>query len=324
MTIETLRIIHQSYQEALEKSANLLEIAENLYAILNEIEISNEEDAVIFDAFLDGLRGCIQNRRKTFEITNLSIYIINTMMYIVLWLNSTKNMHIDIKWKARCKALESELTKLIRKSNGSLSANIRDRFGLKGIIQNELEEEKIEKIIYMIFDCTSGILAGKNRKMRKEFEEWVTNNKNIMPLDKMIVQQILSIPFAIDFVKDYIKEPKENGYRSLQFTITVQMYSEILPGCQLEIQFKSRQMEEEAEHGKAAHALYKLTGGVAKEDELSEVDKVMNKVFTVDDFSKVHIIGFTGYGSKEEDINGIHFAKEFADRRISTTLVPST
>ena len=80
MTIETLRIIHQSYQEALEKSANLLEIAENLYEILNEIEISNEEDVIIFDSFLDGLRGCIQNRRKTFEITNLSIYIIVTMI----------------------------------------------------------------------------------------------------------------------------------------------------------------------------------------------------------------------------------------------------
>ena len=144
MTIETLRIIHQSYQEALEKSANLLEIAENLYEILNEIEISNEEDVIIFDSFLDGLRGCIQNRRKTFEITNLSIYIIITMMYIVLWLNSTKNMHIDIKWKARCKALESELTKLIRKSNSNLSANIRDRFGLKGIVQNDLKEKEIE------------------------------------------------------------------------------------------------------------------------------------------------------------------------------------
>ena len=322
MTRDTLELIHEAYQEALEKSANLLEIAENLYVILNEFEISNEEDAVIFDSFLDGLRGCIQNRRKTFEITNLSIYIINTMMYIVLWLNSTKNMKIDIKWKARCKALESELTKLIRKSNSNLSANIRDRFGLKGIVQNQLEEAEIEKIIYMIFDCTSGILAGKNRKMKKDFSDWVINNKNIMILDKSIVQQVLTIPFAIDFVKDYIQEPKANGYRSLQFTMTVQMYSEVLPGCQLEIQFKSREMEEEAEHGKAAHDRYKLTGGLA-EEELSEIDRYINEVFTVDDFGKVHITGFTGYGSKEDDINGIHFAKEFADRRISTTLVPN-
>lgn len=322
MTIETLRIIHQSYQEALEKSANLLEIAEKLYEILNEIEINNEEDVIIFDSFLDGLRGCIQNRRKTFEITNLSIYIIVTMMYIVLWLNSTKNMHIDIKWKARCKALESELTKLIRKSNSNLSANIRDRFGLKGIVQNDLKEKEIEEIIYIIFDCTSGILAGKNRKMKKEFAEWVKGNKNIMPMDKSIVEQILTIPFAIDFVKDYIQEPKANGYKSLQFTMTVQMYSEVLPGCQLEIQFKSRKMEEEAEHGKASHDAYKLTGGLS-EEELSEVDKYINKVFTAEDFTKIHIVGFTGYKSKEEDINGIHFAKEFADRRISTTLVPS-
>ena len=48
--------------------------------------------------------------------------------------------------------------------------------------------------------------------------------------------------------------------------MTVQMYSEVLPGCQLEIQFKSREMEEEAEHGKAAHDRYKLTGKFFKEN----------------------------------------------------------
>ena len=319
--MKTLRMIHEAYQQAVEKSSNLLEIANSLYDILNQVELDDEEDAEAFETFLDGMRGCIGTRQRTFEITNFSIYIIITMMYIIIWLNSTRNMHIDIKLKARCKALESELTKLLKKSNGTLSANIRDRFGIKAIVQNELPETEVEQIIYKIFECISGILAAKNRKMRKEFADWVEKNKNIMLPDKEVIKCVLNTPFGIDFIKDYIKEPKENGYRAYQFTMSIQMYSEVLAGCLFEIQLKSRQMEEEAEHGKASHEVYKMTGGLS-EEELSEVDKYINKVFCVDDFSKVHIIGFSGYESKDEDINGIHNAKEYTERRVSTTMIP--
>lgn len=83
MTKETLKLIHRSYQEALERSENILEIVQNLYNILDELEVA-EEDSSTFDSFLDGLRGCINSRKKTFEITNMITYVNITFMYIIL------------------------------------------------------------------------------------------------------------------------------------------------------------------------------------------------------------------------------------------------
>lgn len=57
--MKTLRMIHEAYQQAVEKSSNLLEIANNLYDILNQVEFDDEEDAEAFETFLDGMRGCI-------------------------------------------------------------------------------------------------------------------------------------------------------------------------------------------------------------------------------------------------------------------------
>lgn len=237
-------------------------------------------------------------------------------MYIILWLNQTQNLNIDINWYSRRKSLESELSKLLRKSNSNLSANIRDRFGLRGILLNTDSDEVVKSYIYLIFDAISGIVAAKNRKMRKNFIEWFENNQGISPIDKNIIQQVLNIPFSIDFVKDYIKNPKSNNYQSLQFTMSIQMYSQILPGCQMEVQLRSIKMHEEAVYGTASHEQYKQY----LQDNLEE-DPIL-KVFCVDDFSELHIKGFTSYDSKEHDQDGIHFAKEFSDRRISTTLVP--
>lgn len=322
MNCTTLGVIHDAYQVALERSSNLLEIAENLYEVLNELDESIiDEDLGAFDSFLDGLRGCIQSRKKTFEVINITNDVIIVLMYIILWMNSTKNMGIDIEWVARCKSLESELTKLLKKSSGNLSASIRDRFGIKGVVWNQLKEEEVEKIVREIFNAISGILAGKNRNMKSQFENWIKCNQSIMRRDKVRIEEILKIPFGIDYLKDYIQNPKDNGYKTLQFTMTIQMYSEELPGCQFEIQLRTKRMDEEAEHGSANHEIYKKTGGHSV-DELSEEELMLNRVFNVDDFSKINIVGFKGY-AKDEDINGIHFARVYTNRRISTTLVPS-
>lgn len=316
MTNETLNLIHRSYQEALEKSSNIMEIVETLYSILENMEVA-EEDSETFDSFIDGLRGCIRSRQKTFEITNVITYVNITFMYIILWLNKEYGKHIDINWYARRKSLESDLAKILRKSNSELSVNIRDRFGLRGIILNDVADEVAHDYIYTIYNSIAGIVAAKNRKMRKDFISWYTNSAKIPTLDKEIIELILSIPFMIDYVKDFIQNPKDNNYQSLQFTLCIQMYSGVLPGCQMEVQLRSKKMHEEAEHGSASHEQYKK---YVQEDTLEE--DPTTKVFVVDDFSKLHISGFTSYESKEYDQDGIHFSKEFSDRRISTTLVP--
>lgn len=312
MKQETLDLIHRSYQESLALSSNIMQVVENLYEILSELEV-DDADSASFDSFIDGLRGCLQYRRKTFMITNMSTYINITFMYMVIWLNSIRGINLDIEWCSRRKALESDLTKILKKSNSNASVLIRDRFGLRGILLNtSLSSAECDMYIHCVFDSIVGILACKNRKLRKEFIEWYKNNPNILSLDKNILDSVLDIPFSVDFIKDYIKTPKSNGYQSLQFTLSIPMYSETLPGCQLEVQLRSKEMHENAVAGTASHANYK------NPEEDVEFQKIKN-VFVIDDFSKLHITGFSNYEDKDGDRDGIHYAKEFSDRRISTT-----
>ena len=329
---KTLEFLHQKYQTALQQSSNILEIVKNLYEILKDEEVA-DEDSKAFDSFIDGLRSCYLFREQTFVITNVMTYITITIMYVILWLNEFNCIHLDINWYSRRKSIESELAKILRKSSENASVNIRDRFGIRGVLQNDCSEANADKYIHIIFDAISGILASKNRKIRKDFLNWVNSSNGIIEIDKYIINYVLNIPFRIEFIKDYIKSPK-GSYQSLQFTLTIQMYSKILPGCQLEIQLRSLKMHEEAEHGDAAHWKYKKY--LQEPENVEDVEDVedaenlqkenkedpINKVFVVDDFSKIKIVGFTSYNSKEDDRDGIHFAKEFLDRRISTTLVP--
>lgn len=326
MTQKTLDFIHQSYQEALANSANIIQIIQNLFDILVDAEVC-DEDARAYDAFVDGLRNCLKIRKMTSDITDIVTYITITIMHIIKWLNISKHLDIDIILHGRRKSLESDLTKLLRKSNQTLSAKIRDRFGLRGILLNETEEDAIQ-YIYLIEDAITGILAAKNRKMRKEFMEWITTSNYVSSINKITINEVLKIPFDVGIRKDFITTPKKNGYQSLHFILTIEPYSHLLGGTHLEIQLRTKKMDDNAEHGTACYDEYKkyLNDDLdldSSEDSLQE-DNPLLRVFVVDDFSKVHIPGFSSYKHKQDDEDGIHFSKEFADRRISETLVPDT
>ena len=121
-------------------------------------------------------------------------------------------------------------------------------------------------------------------------------------------------------VKDDILHPKKNGYQSLHFTLTVQPYSKVNPGSQLEIQLRTKRMDTESISGSASHSEYKK---YSSENYSKEENNPLLKVFVVDDFSRLNIPGFTSYDSRTDDEDGIHFSKEFTNRRISATLTPS-
>lgn len=343
MTKQTLDFIHQSYQEALARSRNIIQIIENLYDILKNAEVS-DEDSKTYDAFIDGLRNCLKMRQMTSDITDVVTYITITMMHIIKWLNISKQIDIDIILHGRRKSLESDLTKLLRKSNQTLSAKIHDRFGLRGTLLNESETLAIE-YIYLIEDSITGILAAKNRKMRKDFIDWVENSDYVNRINKEVIAIVLDIPFDVDCRKDYIKSPKPNGYESLHFILTIQPYTDVIPGSHLEIQLRTKKMNTTATSGSASHKEYKkylnenvdmissdnssnddedIDVDTDSFDDSSKEDNPLTKVFVVDDFSKLNISGFKSYNSKEDDADGIHFSKDFANRRISSSLVPST
>ncbi len=304
MTHETLELLHRCYQEALMQSSNILEIVENLYKILSNAEIPSE-DLQAFDSFYDGLRHCLQYRRKTISITNMITCFSITLVCIIHWLIDFHKLQIDITIFAGRKSLESDLTKILTKAESNLSIILRDRFRLRGVLSKDCSLDL--EVIYVIFDAITGIIAGKNRRMQEDFTNWYENTNKISKLDKLIIKQILDIPFSIDFLKDYIKNPKEKGYQTLQFTLSIPMYSQTLPGCQFEVQLRTHEM-----HAMAIDDDYKKPK--------TEHEKRIQDVFTDD---KLKIADFTGPTSPEDDSDGLYSQKLVLNRRISPTLVPS-
>ena len=138
---------------------------------------------------------------------------------------------------------------------------------------------------------------------------------------KKVVAEIMDTPFFIDEskIKDYIHHPKENGYKALQFTLSITAYSTNIPGAQIEIQLKSQKMEEEAESGKASHEVYKKTGGHTTE-ELTDIDLLINEAFKITDFTQLHISGFYGNSEKEDRI-GASQPDIFEIRHLSQSFV---
>ena len=73
-----------------------------------------------------------------------------------------------------------------------------------------------------------------------------------------------------DRVRDWIKQPKNNGYEALHCTLMSKV------GIWIEVQIRSHRMDDIAEKGIAAHWLYKEHGYVSDSD--NEVDKWLAKV----------------------------------------------
>ena len=62
--------------------------------------------------------------------------------------------------------------------------------------------------------------------------------------------------------KDYIKHPKENGYRSLHLVVEIPIFlAEKVQPIPVEIQIRTEEMDELAELGVAAHWRYKENKG---------------------------------------------------------------
>ncbi len=72
-------------------------------------------------------------------------------------------------------------------------------------------------------------------------------------------------------VRDWVKFPKNNGYEALHCTLMSNS------GVWVEVQIRSKRMNDIAEKGIAAHWVYKKDGFVSEEDE-SEMDKWISKV----------------------------------------------
>ncbi len=315
ITDKTLEIIHREYNLAVSNTNSITDIPKIMHSNLKKLSASiPTEDHSVFLNFLDGLVNCYRERLMTFEITGFVTNLNSTIMYIIRWLNESQHANIDINWYARRKALESDLTKILNKSleDDSVSVYIRDRFGLRGILLNQgSSDENIEKID-IIFSSILDILV-RDSPSKDAFTHWYWNNPSLTKLDLYTLDTFLfDIPFAITDIKNYIRDPKPNGYQSLQFTLQTSVYSPVLPGVKIEFQLRDLDMHNRAEgyvlaenpEQDQSHKSYK-----------KEIDERVSNVFKIDDFSKVSLPGFVNYDDKTSDRDGLHYPKHFSDRR---------
>ena len=302
MTPQTLEELHLLYNKAVCNSNNILDIVNNLYHLVSEDNNFEEVDRTEIDKFLRKLESSKHVRKRTFQMSNLLDDLAFVVMYIIIWVNSVHKLGVDISLTGRRKALDSEFTKALRKDQ------INDIFGLRAVLLNDKNEELSETKLRKLCDHTMGILTNENKKECQDFISWLSDAP-VNPSTQSRIEHTLSLPFQEIIRKDYIEHPKENGYKSLHFIVQLEMFAAVLPGATIEIQFRSNSMHQEAMHGNANHKSYK-----------ENINEGIENVFVVDDFSKVHITGFTS-NAPEDDIDGIHNAKSIINRRISDAVV---
>lgn len=114
-------------------------------------------------------------------------------------------------------------------------------------------------------------------------------------------------------VRDWVKHPKSNGYEALHCTLMSHT------GVWVEVQIRTRRMDDIAEKGIAAHWAYKNEGYISEED--NEMDKWLAKVKDIlmqkgdinalelldmihDDLTKSEIVVFTPKGEQKAIQNG--------------------
>ena len=116
-------------------------------------------------------------------------------------------------------------------------------------------------------------IFGKMRKQNKKYEELFDLFAIRIIVDKIeecyailgIIHQLFT-PLQERF-KDYIATPKSNGYQSIHTTVFGHM------GKMVEVQIRTRKMDQTAEIGVAAHWVYKEQGSVSVED--TNIDRQM-------------------------------------------------
>jgi len=304
MKKETLEMIHKKYNQAAQDATNIMEILNNLYVLLCNY-VPCEEDIEEYEGFLRRVDTSRRIREKTFQMTNLVSDLCFTIMYVVIWANATQGADIDISITARRKSLESELSKLLEKDWDY------DRFGVRIIIlNNNSEDETIRK--KKIFDVNRyivDILTKTNRKLVNDFSSWLIESAEVEEFTRQRVLYAVNLPLKTTVSKDYVTNPKSNGYQSLHTVLEMEMYSEKLPGAEFELQLRDCIMHQTAENGSANHNTYKSSSSKYR------------WVFTLDSFENIHISGFSGYDIADIDLDGLHRHKDICARRISKSLV---
>jgi hypothetical protein len=179
------------------------------------------------------------------------------------------------------------------------SACIHDFMGILGVIVNEYDTKKHEQHHHLgkVYKNINGIISGQDPKAKDAFLSWLDESKDD-PSVKYIVHLILDTPFHPIRFKNYVKYPKPNGYRTLQWTFVQPPYSQNGAGSEVEVQIRDIAMHR---HALETHRRYK---DLLDKPEFGNLDpSVLANVFFIEDFDRVHIVGFSKYDKKILPIN---------------------
>lgn len=334
MTQETLDKIREEYWAAFNDGTNVLSIYKAFYHRLDVLEIPTE-DHEQFGLFLSGINTGICNRQETIIYSNLTVNIVHTIFYIIIFMNRKKGMNWDCNIISRRKSLKRELIKILKKATSSSDVIIGDRFGIRVVSQNHLllDDKQMDYELHDISCALKGILCGTNRQLKKEFTEFLCNLDDPLlekdPIMPNLVSSILNLKINIaeGSCKDYIAEPKDNGYKSIHFGLEVDFSSKYYSGARIEIQIRSQRMDEDADYGEEYN----------HDDYVDSTPKEIRDVFEIPDSipRSNRIPGFrlieqetTDADGKLRvdkhfiDTDGISFGKQISIRRASQSVIP--
>ena len=200
------------------------------------------------------------------------------------------NVHLYLNRRKKDWVGTNEKIQLYLRKGQSLD-KVLDLLGFRIILANN-STDKIEDI-YLCYELQNEIMdffITQKHCLFLEAEPKIDINFDPEKRKKIIIpestQKLLDSNF-VPFVKDYIKNPKSNGYQSLHSVARKPN------GLTFELQIRTYAMDLRAEYGTGEHTLY-------KQSRYSELED-----FNID-YKKIHIPGFTVlWDGKINDIVGL-------------------
>lgn len=308
---------------------DVLSLKKHRYQILheNKTDMFCGKDKEILECYISSFPKSIRQRELTKTMTDIVDSLTNLIMHIGIWFTHEyyPNIRIALHVMARRKDWEGEETKLLLKSVEAVYNNtssislvqpptIRDLFGLRVIVEQTTDKD----VLLLVMKTIVAILTNPNSKESISFYKWVKETEklyggSVIPKERLL--RFTAYDFSMSFEKNYIENPKTNGYESWQATFTVEPTSPKAGGSMFELQGRTSEMEERLEYGLNSK---NSTENLAHHDYKKELHKLKKELFEIKEYNGglLYYNPLIGY-----DADGIGKAKQIASRTSSVHLV---
>lgn len=254
--------------------------AENFKRILLTL---NDDVRVVLIKLADRLHNCrtieFMPEHKREKILSETMYLFIPLAHrLGLYSIKTEMENIWLKYKE-----PDEYRSITEKTNSDIEKKAKIIEEFINTIQNVLEKDGYEFEIKKRVKTPYSIwrkMNTKNVTFEQIFDLYairiIFTPKGADPISERkecydIFATITSLfRYQQDRVRDWIKQPKSNGYEALHCTLMSK------GGVWVEVQIRSKRMDDIAEKGIAAHWAYKKDGYISEND--SEMDKWLDKV----------------------------------------------